>query len=148
MCFSSHLEFIYYWKVMEYMGIKTCFVWGTGKTIVSGRCGKMTLGWLYWVCNNLNHIAYFVLQNVVEYKFSCSRILWKFKVNVKFVTFWMSLKLLFKKPSFFWSDKARLCLFGSSKNGFGFRDSDLDICMTLEGHENAEVFYCFFYFIY
>jgi len=30
-------------------------------------------------------------------------------------------------------------LFGSSKNGFGFRDSDLDICMTLEGHENAEV---------
>lgn len=39
----------------------------------------------------------------------------------------------------FRSDKARLCLFGSSKNGFGFRDSDLDICMTLEGHENAEV---------
>lgn len=36
-------------------------------------------------------------------------------------------------------EKARLCLFGSSKNGFGFRDSDLDICMTLEGHENAEV---------
>ncbi|XP_006839836.1 PREDICTED: terminal uridylyltransferase 4 isoform X2 [Chrysochloris asiatica] len=35
-------------------------------------------------------------------------------------------------------EKARLCLFGSSKNGFGFRDSDLDICMTLEGHENAE----------
>lgn len=32
-----------------------------------------------------------------------------------------------------------MCLFGSSKNGFGFRDSDLDICMTLEGHENAEV---------
>lgn len=30
-------------------------------------------------------------------------------------------------------------MFGSSKNGFGFRDSDLDICMTLEGHENAEV---------
>ncbi|PKU29108.1 terminal uridylyltransferase hypothetical protein [Limosa lapponica baueri] len=38
------------------------------------------------------------------------------------------------------SNKARLCLFGSSKNGFGFRDSDLDICMTLEGHENAEIF--------
>lgn len=36
-------------------------------------------------------------------------------------------------------DKAQLCLFGSSKNGFGFRDSDLDICMTLEGHETAEV---------
>ena len=34
-------------------------------------------------------------------------------------------------------EKARLCLFGSSKNGFGFRDSDLDICMTLEGHENG-----------
>lgn len=40
---------------------------------------------------------------------------------------------------FFCLEKARLCLFGSSKNGFGFRDSDLDICMTLEGHENAEV---------
>ncbi|EHH14789.1 hypothetical protein EGK_00767 [Macaca mulatta] len=38
-----------------------------------------------------------------------------------------------------YDEKARLCLFGSSKNGFGFRDSDLDICMTLEGHENAEV---------
>uniref|UniRef100_A0A8P0PD93 Terminal uridylyl transferase 4 n=2 Tax=Canis lupus familiaris TaxID=9615 RepID=A0A8P0PD93_CANLF len=37
-----------------------------------------------------------------------------------------------------YDEKARLCLFGSSKNGFGFRDSDLDICMTLEGHENAE----------
>ena len=40
---------------------------------------------------------------------------------------------------FLYLEKARLCLFGSSKNGFGFRDSDLDICMTLEGHENAEV---------
>ncbi|XP_067846302.1 terminal uridylyltransferase 4 isoform X2 [Heptranchias perlo] len=39
-------------------------------------------------------------------------------------------------------DKARLCLFGSSKNGFGFRDSDLDICMTLEGHETAEKLNC------
>ncbi|XP_006006033.1 terminal uridylyltransferase 4 isoform X1 [Latimeria chalumnae] len=37
-----------------------------------------------------------------------------------------------------YNDKARLCLFGSSKNGFGFRNSDLDICMTLEGHETAE----------
>ncbi|XP_066453689.1 terminal uridylyltransferase 4 [Eleutherodactylus coqui] len=37
---------------------------------------------------------------------------------------------------------ARLCLFGSSKNGFGFRDSDLDICMTIEGHENAEKLNC------
>uniref|UniRef100_A0A8B9S8B5 Terminal uridylyl transferase 4 n=1 Tax=Apteryx owenii TaxID=8824 RepID=A0A8B9S8B5_APTOW len=41
-----------------------------------------------------------------------------------------------------YNDKARLCLFGSSKNGFGFRDSDLDICMTLEGHENAEKLNC------
>ncbi|CAN9500836.1 unnamed protein product [Ophioblennius macclurei] len=40
------------------------------------------------------------------------------------------------------NDKARLCLFGSSKNGFGFRDSDLDICMTLEGHHNAEKLNC------
>ncbi|KTG46607.1 hypothetical protein cypCar_00015320, partial [Cyprinus carpio] len=38
--------------------------------------------------------------------------------------------------------KAQLCLFGSSKNGFGFRDSDLDICMTLEGHDNAEKLNC------
>ncbi|KAM8931073.1 terminal uridylyltransferase 4 isoform 2-T2 [Pelodytes ibericus] len=37
---------------------------------------------------------------------------------------------------------ARLCLFGSSKNGFGFRDSDLDICMTIEGHENTERLNC------
>ncbi|XP_077440711.1 terminal uridylyltransferase 4 isoform X2 [Vanacampus margaritifer] len=39
-------------------------------------------------------------------------------------------------------DKAQLCLFGSSKNGFGFHDSDLDICMTLEGHETAEKLNC------
>uniref|UniRef100_A0A8C1UMT5 Terminal uridylyl transferase 4 n=1 Tax=Cyprinus carpio TaxID=7962 RepID=A0A8C1UMT5_CYPCA len=38
--------------------------------------------------------------------------------------------------------KAQLCLFGSSKNGFGFRDSDLDICMTLEGHDTAEKLNC------
>ncbi|XP_033875544.3 terminal uridylyltransferase 4-like [Acipenser ruthenus] len=41
-----------------------------------------------------------------------------------------------------YNDKARLCLFGSSKNGFGFRDSDLDICMTLEGHATAEKLNC------
>ncbi|ETE73336.1 Terminal uridylyltransferase 4, partial [Ophiophagus hannah] len=41
-----------------------------------------------------------------------------------------------------YNEKARLCLFGSSKNGFGFRDSDLDICMTLEGYENAEKLNC------
>ncbi|XP_053725937.1 terminal uridylyltransferase 7 [Synchiropus splendidus] len=33
---------------------------------------------------------------------------------------------------------ARLKLFGSSKNGFGFRQSDLDICMVLEGQETME----------
>lgn len=32
---------------------------------------------------------------------------------------------------------AKLVLFGSSKNGFGFKQSDLDICMTLEGHDTA-----------
>lgn len=31
---------------------------------------------------------------------------------------------------------ARLQLFGSSKNGFGFRQSDLDICMVLEGQDS------------
>uniref|UniRef100_H3DEU5 Terminal uridylyl transferase 7 n=1 Tax=Tetraodon nigroviridis TaxID=99883 RepID=H3DEU5_TETNG len=31
---------------------------------------------------------------------------------------------------------ARLQLFGSSKNGFGFKQSDLDICMVLEGQES------------
>ncbi|MFT7796556.1 terminal uridylyltransferase 4 [Arapaima gigas] len=41
-----------------------------------------------------------------------------------------------------YNEKARLCLFGSSKNGFGFRDSDLDICMTLEGHDTAEKLNC------
>ncbi|XP_054467123.1 terminal uridylyltransferase 7 isoform X2 [Anoplopoma fimbria] len=33
---------------------------------------------------------------------------------------------------------AQLQLFGSSKNGFGFRQSDLDICMVLEGQETME----------
>ncbi|KAM4053082.1 terminal uridylyltransferase 7 isoform 1-T1 [Anomaloglossus baeobatrachus] len=33
---------------------------------------------------------------------------------------------------------AKLNLFGSSKNGFGFKQSDLDICMTFEGLESAE----------
>ncbi|RVE73854.1 hypothetical protein OJAV_G00035590 [Oryzias javanicus] len=41
-----------------------------------------------------------------------------------------------------YNEKAQLCLFGSSKNGFGFRDSDLDICMTLEGHDSAEEMNC------
>uniref|UniRef100_A0A8D0A2K8 Terminal uridylyl transferase 7 n=1 Tax=Sander lucioperca TaxID=283035 RepID=A0A8D0A2K8_SANLU len=34
---------------------------------------------------------------------------------------------------------AKLQLFGSSKNGFGFRQSDLDICMVLEGQETIDV---------
>lgn len=34
---------------------------------------------------------------------------------------------------------ARLQLFGSSKNGFGFRQSDLDICMVLEGKDSINV---------
>ncbi|XP_008286359.1 terminal uridylyltransferase 4 [Stegastes partitus] len=33
---------------------------------------------------------------------------------------------------------ARLQLFGSSKNGFGFRQSDLDICMVLEGQDSMD----------
>ncbi|XP_034026885.1 terminal uridylyltransferase 7 isoform X2 [Thalassophryne amazonica] len=33
---------------------------------------------------------------------------------------------------------ARLQLFGSSKNGFGFRQSDLDICMVLEGQDSID----------
>ncbi|XP_063311049.1 terminal uridylyltransferase 7 isoform X2 [Pelobates fuscus] len=37
---------------------------------------------------------------------------------------------------------ARLSLFGSSKNGFGFKQSDLDICMTIDGIENAEDLDC------
>ena len=36
---------------------------------------------------------------------------------------------------------ARLHLFGSSKNGFGFKNSDIDICMTLEDHAKDEVNY-------
>lgn len=37
---------------------------------------------------------------------------------------------------------ARLQLFGSSKNGFGFRQSDLDICMVLEGQETIDDVHC------
>ncbi|XP_066567157.1 terminal uridylyltransferase 7 [Amia ocellicauda] len=37
---------------------------------------------------------------------------------------------------------AKLSLFGSSKNGFGFKKSDLDICMTFEGRETAEGLQC------
>nr|XP_057927335.1 terminal uridylyltransferase 7 [Doryrhamphus excisus] len=33
---------------------------------------------------------------------------------------------------------ARLQLFGSSKNGFGFRQSDLDICMVREGQDTID----------
>nr|XP_020661480.1 terminal uridylyltransferase 7 [Pogona vitticeps]XP_020661481.1 terminal uridylyltransferase 7 [Pogona vitticeps]XP_020661482.1 terminal uridylyltransferase 7 [Pogona vitticeps] len=36
----------------------------------------------------------------------------------------------------------KLNLFGSSKNGFGFKQSDLDICMTIEGLETAEGLDC------
>ncbi|RMX54461.1 hypothetical protein pdam_00013175 [Pocillopora damicornis] len=35
--------------------------------------------------------------------------------------------------------RARLFLFGSSKNGFGFRNSDIDICMTLENRVKEEL---------
>ncbi|EGW01115.1 Terminal uridylyltransferase 7 [Cricetulus griseus] len=34
--------------------------------------------------------------------------------------------------------RTKLSLFGSSKNGFGFKQSDLDVCMTINGHETAE----------
>ncbi|KAG7481113.1 hypothetical protein MATL_G00063350 [Megalops atlanticus] len=37
---------------------------------------------------------------------------------------------------------AKLRLFGSSKNGFGFKQSDLDICMVLEGRDTAEGLDC------
>jgi len=34
---------------------------------------------------------------------------------------------------------AHLCLFGSSCNGFGFRNSDLDITLTFHGRKTDEV---------
>jgi len=34
---------------------------------------------------------------------------------------------------------AQLCLFGSSCNGFGFRNSDLDITLTFHGRRTDEV---------
>ncbi|KAM6958788.1 terminal uridylyltransferase 7 [Aplochiton taeniatus] len=37
---------------------------------------------------------------------------------------------------------AKLQLFGSSKNGFGFKQSDLDICMVLEGQETPDDLDC------
>ncbi|XP_061873952.1 terminal uridylyltransferase 7 isoform X2 [Colius striatus] len=36
----------------------------------------------------------------------------------------------------------KLNLFGSSKNGFGFKQSDLDICMTMAGQETTEGLDC------
>ncbi|XP_054111128.1 terminal uridylyltransferase 7 isoform X4 [Callithrix jacchus] len=36
----------------------------------------------------------------------------------------------------------KLSLFGSSKNGFGFKQSDLDVCMTINGLETAEGLDC------
>lgn len=42
--------------------------------------------------------------------------------------------------SFVFAD-AKLFLFGSSKNGFGFRNSDMDICMTLGNRTKEEVNY-------
>ncbi|XP_010005523.1 PREDICTED: terminal uridylyltransferase 7 [Chaetura pelagica] len=36
----------------------------------------------------------------------------------------------------------KLNLFGSSKNGFGFKQSDLDICMTMDGRETSEGLDC------
>ncbi|XP_027587641.1 terminal uridylyltransferase 7 [Pipra filicauda] len=36
----------------------------------------------------------------------------------------------------------KLDLFGSSKNGFGFKQSDLDICMTIDGLQTAEGLDC------
>ena len=32
---------------------------------------------------------------------------------------------------------AELEMFGSSANGFGSKDSDLDICLTLPGHDKV-----------
>ena len=40
---------------------------------------------------------------------------------------------------------ARLSLFGSSCNGFGFQNSDLDICMTLEGEDQKVLYLCVFF---
>ena len=34
---------------------------------------------------------------------------------------------------------AILTLFGSSCNGFGFSDSDLDLCLTFEGNQDGKV---------
>ena len=34
---------------------------------------------------------------------------------------------------------ARLQLFGSSRNGFGFTKSDMDICLKFQHHQTAEV---------
>ena len=34
---------------------------------------------------------------------------------------------------------AKLQLFGSSRNGFGFTKSDMDICLKFQQYENAEV---------
>lgn len=38
-----------------------------------------------------------------------------------------------------YDSKVEICLFGSSRNGFTFRGSDLDICMTFDGNLTGEV---------
>ncbi len=40
--------------------------------------------------------------------------------------------------------EANLSLFGSSNNGFAMKNSDLDICMTLDGQINEKVIKLFF----
>lgn len=53
------------------------------------------------------------------------------------------IELTCSSTVFILSPGACLQLFGSSKNGFGFRQSDLDICMMLEGQETIDVRFLF-----
>ena len=44
---------------------------------------------------------------------------------------------LFLSMSMYVCTGAQLEIFGSSANGFGSKNSDLDICLTLPGHDKV-----------
>ena len=60
-----------------------------------------------------------------------------------------SLSRMFCFGCFSFFTGAHLALFGSSCNGFGFRNSDLDITLTFQGHKTDEVDnLCCFYLLH
>ena len=52
----------------------------------------------------------------------------------------LELRLIYTFCIYFFSE-AECILFGSSKNGFGFHFSDLDICVTFRGKKPEVLYY-------